>query len=87
MCTVQMLLDVVPEKNRALIISLYTVFVTISNGVMPFLGVQFYTLLGADFRAVTIFNICVLTLRSMALALFIVRYLRMKKRGEIRLPA
>ena len=41
-CTVQMLLNVVPKLNRALIISLYTIVVTLSNCFMPLFGVQLY---------------------------------------------
>lgn len=74
LCLVQMLLDVTPEKNRSLIISLNMAFVTLSNGVMPFLGVQLYNALGADYRAFLIFNGIVFSLRAAALLIFILRY-------------
>ena len=39
MCVVQLLLQATP-KNRALIISIYTLFVTLSNSLLPFFGVS-----------------------------------------------
>lgn len=46
LCLVQMLLEVTPEKNRSLIVSLNMAFVTLSNAVMPFgQGVQLYNAL------------------------------------------
>ncbi len=77
LCLVQMLLDVTPEKNRSLIVSLNMAFVTLSNGVMPFLGVKLYNALGADYRAFLFFNLIVLCLRSVALTIFIFRYRRL----------
>ncbi|MDR3084893.1 MAG: MFS transporter, partial [Christensenellaceae bacterium] len=56
LCLVQMLLAVVPVRNRALAISLYTMAITLSNAVMPFLGVQIYTALGADWQAFYQYN-------------------------------
>lgn len=44
----QCLLQVLPEKNKTLNISLYTVLVTLSNAVMPLVGVSIYTAMGAD---------------------------------------
>lgn len=38
MCVVQLLLQATPKKNRALIISIYTLFVTLSNSLLPFFG-------------------------------------------------
>jgi len=74
LCTVQMLLKVVPEKNRSLIVSLNMLFVTLSNGVMPFLGVQLYNAMGGDFAAFIFFNIIVLLGRSTSMLIFIIRY-------------
>ena len=52
---VQLLLDNIPGKNRSVIISIYTMLTTLSNCIMPFLGVQLYTLLGANERALLIY--------------------------------
>ena len=76
LCLVQMLLSVIPERNRSLIVSLNMVFVTLSNAVMPFIGVQLYGLLGGDYRGFLAFNAVVLGLRIAATALFVLRYLR-----------
>ncbi len=47
----QYLLISIPERNKTLSISIYTVFVMLSNGIMPMAGVRVYTLLGADLTA------------------------------------
>ena len=47
----QCLLQVVPENNKTLYISIYTVLVTLSNAFMPLIGVVGYTKLGADLKA------------------------------------
>ena len=67
LCLVQMLLDVAPVKNRSLVVS------------MPFLGVQLYNALGANFNAFIAFNVIVLILRLISQGIFIVRYLRLSK--------
>ena len=77
-----MLLDVIPARNRSLIVSLNMVFVTLSNAVMPFLGVQLYGLLGGDYRGFLVFNAVVLALRIVAVALFTMRYLRGRKGAQ-----
>lgn len=52
----QCLLQVLPERNKTLNISIYTVLVSLSNAVMPLIGVAIYTFLGADKNALhTIF--------------------------------
>ena len=76
---IQMMLDVVPEKHRSLTISLYTALTTLSNCIMPLLGVRAYTLLGADMRALRIFFAGVLVWRSVAAALYLARYRRIQK--------
>lgn len=57
LCTVQLLLRSVPRKNRTLIISLYNMVIILSNSLMPLLGVEIYTRLGADKRALQIFYV------------------------------
>lgn len=82
LCLVQMLLDAIPERNRSLIVSLNMAFVTLSNGVMPYLGVQLYGLLGSNYGAMLAFNTIVLALRCTALAIFIIRYLHSRKGAQ-----
>jgi len=83
MCLVQMMLEVVPEKHRSLTVSLYTILITISNAVMPLFGVKIYTWLGADLTAFRTFFMMELVYRVFVGGFFIVRYLRLKKRGGI----
>lgn len=83
LCVVQMLLKVVPERNRSLIISLYTMVITLSNSLTPFLGVQLYTVLGANHFAFYFVNIFTLIWRSSAFAVSVWRYLLLKKQGKI----
>ena len=69
MCVVQLLLQATPKKNRALIISIYTLFVTLSNSLLPFFGVSVYTALGANDTAIFTVNCsrvneCVITSAS-----------------------
>ncbi|HEY8349190.1 MAG TPA: MFS transporter [Clostridia bacterium] len=47
----QCLLQVAPEKNKTLSISIYTMFITLSNAFMPMAGVAVYTALGGDLSA------------------------------------
>lgn len=70
MCMVQMLLNAIPEENRSLSVSLHQIFVTLSNAVMPFLGVQLYTALGGDARAFTAFFLAMALLRGIAAVVF-----------------
>ena len=81
LCLVQMLLEVTPEKNRSLIVSLNMAFVTLSNAVMPFVGVQLYNALGADYNAFLLFNSIAFVWRSLALCLFLYRYFRFRRRA------
>lgn len=46
----QCLLQVVPEKNKTLSISIYTMFISLSNAFMPMAGVAVYTALGETCR-------------------------------------
>lgn len=79
LCTIQMLLDVLPEKNRSLVTSLYTIVITLSNSLLPLLGVKLYTWMGADYRALIIFNTFVFLLRSTTFVVFFRKYLHGKK--------
>lgn len=86
MCTVQMLLQVCPRANRALIISLYTLFVTLSNSLLPLLGVQVYTALGSNEHAVFWVNSIESLVRAGVFVMMAVRYRRLKKAGDLFRP-
>lgn len=77
-CVIQMLLRTAPQKNRAMVISLYTMAVTLSNSLQPYIGVKLYDALGADKKALIIFNLIVLFWRLLATGLFVIRYKRRK---------
>lgn len=83
LCIVQMMLGAAPKKRRALIISLYTMVVTLSNGVMPFVGVQVYTWLGADMAAFTNYNWIVLVWRLLSVSMLIAYYRHTKKQRAL----
>ncbi len=78
LCVVQMLLSAVPERGRSLIVSLYTIVVTLSNSLMPLLGVQLYTWLGASAQALLAINLCVSLWRATALCIFALRWRRQR---------
>lgn len=83
LCVLQMLLGSIGEKNRALTISLYTMAITLSNSIMPYLGVQLYNALGADLRAFYIFNSIAWVWRICSTSLFIWRYRLYKKKHPL----
>lgn len=87
LCVVQILLRVSPRENYSLTVSLYNMTITLTNCIMPLLGVKLYQLLGGDFRAMILFNAVVFVLRIGTLSLLIARYRYLKKndllRGEI----
>ena len=81
LCTVQILLNAAPEKNRSLLISLFTMMTTLTNSVLPLLGVRLYTALGADFTALYRFNLIDLGVRILSTLGLIWRYQKAKKDG------
>lgn len=83
LCVLQMLLGTIGEKNRALTISLYTMAVTLSNSLMPYLGVQLYNALGADRQAFFTFNTICVVWRILSTSLFIFRYFLYKKKPSL----
>ncbi|MFQ9814057.1 MAG: MFS transporter [Hominenteromicrobium sp.] len=86
MCVVQLLLQATPKKNRALIISIYTLFVTLSNSLLPFFGVSVYTALGANDTAIFTVNVIESAARFGVLIMMILRYRMMKRRGDLFRP-
>ncbi|MBQ8797981.1 MAG: MFS transporter [Lachnospiraceae bacterium] len=76
----QCLLQVVPEKNKTLYISIYTVLVTLSNAFMPMLGVILYTKLGADLRGLQITFWIIFVARIISTGRWFVRWKRLRGR-------
>lgn len=73
LCVVQILLQLAPEKNRGLTVSLFTLTTTFTNSVMPYIGVQLYAALGSDYRAIVLFNLIVLASRTIVWLMLIHR--------------
>lgn len=73
LCVVQILLRVAPRSCRSLAVSLFTLTTTLTNCVMPVLGVRLYTALGADYRALLLFNLIALACRIATLGLLLWR--------------
>lgn len=73
LCIVQILLRVAPRSCRSLAVSLFTLTTTLTNCLMPYLGVQLYTWLGADYRAMMLFNVVTLISRLLTLGLLLWR--------------
>ena len=73
LCVVQILLRVAPRSCRSLAVSLFTLTTTLTNCVMPVLGVRLYTALGADYRALMLFNLVTLICRIVTLGLLLWR--------------
>jgi MFS family permease len=70
----QCLLQVIPDSNKTLNISIYTALVMLSNGIMPFVGVSIYQMMGADLRALhTIFWV-IFVFRLIATGLWALRW-------------
>jgi len=69
----QCLLKVVDEEYRSFSISIYTVFITLSNAIMPVVGVAIYRALGGNRQAlIYTFAICVV-LRLIAAGFWMLR--------------
>ncbi len=77
---IQCLLQVVPENIKTLSISIYTLFITLSNAVMPLVGVTIYTWLGGNLQALHKTMLIVFFLRIISASLWIYRWYNM--RGE-----
>ena len=75
----QCLLQVIPENNKTLNISIYTSLVMLSNGVMPFVGVYIYRIMGADLRALQRVFWVIFLLRLVATGLWALRWWRLRK--------
>jgi hypothetical protein len=78
----QCLLQVLPEKNKTLNISIYTVLITLSNAAMPLVGVTLYTKLGADLVAFQITFFLIIVIRIIATGLWILRWWILRKEAR-----
>ena len=72
-CVVQILLKVSPVEHRSMAISIYTLSITFTNCIIPYIGVKIYELMGSNYSAVIKFNILVFLLRIIAVILFVIR--------------
>lgn len=75
----QCLLQVIPEKNKTLNISIYTTLVMLSNGLMPFVGVSLYRMLGADLKALQTVFVIIFILRLVATGLWALRWWMLRR--------
>lgn len=73
LCAVQILLRTAPQGCRNLAVSLYTLTITLSNCIMPLLGVRIYTALGANQHAMVVFNATVFLLRVVMFGVLMLR--------------
>lgn len=76
----QCLLQVIPKENKTLSISVYTVLITLSNVVMPMLGVEVYTALGASKGALHTTYVFVFLGRIIAVGLWMLLWRQNKLR-------
>lgn len=84
MVMVQMLLAAVPERHRSLTVSLYTILTTISNALLPLLGVRLYTAMGADFTAFRLFYGIEFLLRGGVAVYYVLHYRWMRRTGALK---
>ena len=83
LCILQMLLAVIPDRNRALTISLYTMTITLSNSLMPLLGVRIFNAFGGETAAFYLFNSIVFCWRLLSTSLFVFRYFLFRKKPDL----
>ena len=74
----QCLLQVVPERIKTLSISVYTLFITLSNAVMPMVGVAVYNWFGGDRAALQKAFFIEFLLRLVSIALWTYRWYSMR---------
>ena len=78
----QCLLQGIPEKNKTLSISIYTVFIALSNAFMPVTGVRIYTAFGADLNAYQAAFRIIFCLRLISTGLWILRWLMLRREAK-----
>lgn len=74
----QCLLEVIPNKNRAISISFYNTIILLSNAIMPFTGIYIYKLLGESIEAMIIAFIIITIFRTAGTAAALFRWYRLK---------
>ena len=74
----QCLLQVLPESNKTLNISIYTILVTLSNAFMPLFGVMIYAKLGANLWALHTMFWIIFFLRIISSGLWAFRWWRLR---------
>lgn len=79
----QYLLLSIPEKNKTLSIAIYTVFIMLSNAIMPMTGVKIYTMLGANLWALQRVFWILFSLRIISSVFWFVNWKRSKKEEVI----
>ncbi len=72
------LIEVVDEKYSSICISLYTILTTITNAIMPSVGVAIYKLFGGNYTGLRVLYYIVMVLRILSGSLWFYRYKRMK---------
>jgi len=78
----QNLLRVLPDEHKTISISIFSVITSLSNAVMPLLGVTAYNHLGADLRALHLTCWIVGVFRLAAAGLWAARWYATEKRGK-----
>lgn len=78
----QCLLQVIPDRIKTISISIYTLFITFSNAVMPMAGVGLYSLLGGDLAALHRTFTIIFFLRIIAVALWTLRWYTMRQEKD-----
>lgn len=73
LCVVQILLRVAPIKHRSMAATLFTLSTTLSNCLMPYMGVWLYTSLGGNHRALVVFNAAAFLFRTTTFLLLVRR--------------
>jgi MFS family permease len=78
----QCLLQGIPEKNKTLSISIYTMFIALSNAFMPMIGVRIYTALGADLKAYQITFWIIFCLRLISIGFWTLRWFLLRREAK-----
>ncbi len=81
----QCLLEAIPERNKALSISLYNMILLFSNVIMPYLGVYIYNISGESIQAMMFTFGIVSAIRIVSVAAAFIRWYMMRKEERITL--
>lgn len=78
LCLLPCLLQVMPEKNKSITISIYTMFLVLSNAVMPIIGTKIYSSFGGDLAGIRHTYLIIITLRILASFVLFLRWKLLK---------